>query len=165
MEMTWDLSVLYSGYDDPKYSSDYEKLLQLISLAKEEKLDSENPILTIEFHLKADIQMSSVISELFSYSSLRCATNVNDYEALAQMGKIRLALQETVEADVLFTKFLKDLDLDMLLTMKACEHCVNYYEIDIETLNNMLQEFRYYIFKGHFIDTIFKNEIRSFSDC
>lgn len=127
MEMTWDLSVLYSGYDDPKYSSDYEKLLQLISLAKEEKLDSENPILTIESHLKADIQMSSVISELFSYSSLRCATNVNDYEALAQMGKIRLALQETVEADVLFTKFLKDLDLDELATRSKVikEHLYN----------------------------------------
>ena len=114
MEMTWDLSVLYSGYDDPKYNNDYEKLLHLISLAKAEKLDKGNPILTIENHLKAEMEMTSVVSELFSYSSLRCATNVNDYEALGQMGKIRLALQETVEADVAFTKFLKDLDLEQL---------------------------------------------------
>ena len=116
MEMKWDLSVLYSGYDDPKYSDDYTKLLHLISVAKEEKLDVENPIETIDNHLKAEMELSSVISELFSYSSLRCATNVNDYEALAQMGKIRIALQETVESDVAFTKFLKDLDLDELAT-------------------------------------------------
>ena len=114
MEMTWDLSVLYSGYDDPKYSSDYEKLLKLIEKAKNEKLDLENPVQTIENNLKTELELSSLISELFSYSSLRTATNVNDCEALGQMGKIRLALQETVSADVMFTKFLKDLDLDAL---------------------------------------------------
>ena len=35
MDMTWDLSVLYSGYDDPKYSSDYEKLLQILTFFHE----------------------------------------------------------------------------------------------------------------------------------
>ena len=114
MEMTWDLSVLYSGYDDPKYSSDYEKLLKLIEEEKNSKLDSNDPIGTIEANLKRELELSSLISELFSYSNLRCSTNVNDYEALGQMGKIRLALQETVQSDVMFTKFLKDLDLDEL---------------------------------------------------
>ena len=37
MEMKWDLSVLYSGYDDPKYNSDYEKALVLIDKTKNEK--------------------------------------------------------------------------------------------------------------------------------
>lgn len=114
MEMKWDLSVLYSGYDDPKYNKDYEKALELIEKNKCEQLDVENPIKSIEEHLALEIELNSVVSELFSYSNLRVSTNVNDYEALAQMGKIRLALQETVSADVNFTKFLKDLDLDDL---------------------------------------------------
>lgn len=59
----------------------------------------------------------------------------------------------------------KDLDLDMLLTIKACENCVDYYNVDIETLDNMLQEFRAYIFNGHFTSTILNNETRSISDC
>ena len=122
MEMTWDLSVLYSGYDDPKYSRDYEKLLKLIEEAKNEKLDSNNPIETIESHLKAELELSNLISELFSYSNLRTATNVNDYEALGQMGKIRLALQETVSADVMFTKFLKDIDLDEIAKKSEVIH-------------------------------------------
>lgn len=58
----------------------------------------------------------------------------------------------------------KDVDLDMLLTMKACENCVDYYNVDIETLDNMLQEFRAYVFNGHFISTILNNETRSISD-
>ena len=116
MEMKWDLSVLYSGYDDPKYNSDYEKALELIEKTKNEKLDFANPIATIEAHLALEIELSSVVSEMFSYSNLRCSTNCNDYEALAQMGKIRMALQETVTADVNFTKFLKDLDLEQLAT-------------------------------------------------
>ena len=114
MDMTWDLSVLYSGYDDPKYSSDYEKLLQLINRIKDTKLNDDNPIEIIEAQLKIELELSSLMGELYSYSSLRCSTNVNDFEALGQMGKIRLALQETVQSDVMFAKFLRDLDLDDL---------------------------------------------------
>jgi hypothetical protein len=57
-----------------------------------------------------------------------------------------------------------DLDLDSLLTIKACENCINYYTKDINTLSDMLQEFRSYIFNGHFISTILNNETRSISD-
>ena len=119
MEMTWDLSVLYSGYDDPKYSSDYDKLLQLINEIKSKELNYDKPVETIENQLKMELELSSLMGELYSYSSLRCSTNVNDYEALGQMGKIRLALQETVQSDVMFTKFLKDLDLDELATKSS----------------------------------------------
>ena len=119
MEMTWDLSVLYSGYDDPKYNSDYDKLLDLIKEIKSKGLNYDNPVETIEDQLKIELELSSLMGELYSYSSLRCSTNVNDYEALGQMGKIRLALQETVQSDVMFTKFLKDLDLDELATKSS----------------------------------------------
>ena len=30
MNMTWDLEILYKGYDDPKYISDYQKVLEII---------------------------------------------------------------------------------------------------------------------------------------
>lgn len=119
MNMTWDLSVLYSGYDDEKYRNDYQKLTELIEKVKEEKLDSNNVILTIEKYLANEMELSSIISELFSYSNLRCSTNVNDYEALAEMGKIRMLLQETVVSDIAFTKFLKDVDLDSLVSKSS----------------------------------------------
>ena len=114
MNMTWNLEIMYKGYDDPKYVSDCQKLFEMIEIMKNEKLDEVNVKETIENHLKLEIEFTRVVSELFSYSNLRVSTNVNDYEALGQMGKIRMSLQETVAADVAFTKYLKDKDLDVL---------------------------------------------------
>ena len=116
MEMTWDLEVLYKGYDDPKYIADCNKLHELIEQIKEQKLDEEKVKETIETNLNFELETSKILSELFSYSNLRISTNVNDYEALGQMGKLRMKLQETVAADVAFTKYLKDKDLEKLAT-------------------------------------------------
>ena len=114
MELTWDLDVLYKGYEDPKYIEDSKKIIELINIAKEEKLDINNKVLSIEKHLEMELEISKLIKELFSYNNLRVSTNVNDYAALAEMGKLRLALQETVASNVAFTKFLKEVDLDAL---------------------------------------------------
>ena len=114
MELTWDLEVLYKGYEDPKYIEDSKKIIKLINIAKEEKLDINNKVSSIEKHLEIQLEISKLIRELFSYNNLRVSTNVNDYAALAEMGKLRLALQETVASNVAFTKFLKDADLDAL---------------------------------------------------
>lgn len=114
MEMTWDLEVLYKGYDDQKYVSDCNRLFELIEQIKNEKLDNNNVKDCIETHLKLEVELNKVVSELFSYSNLRVSTNVNDYEALGQMGRIRMVLQETIPSDVAFTKFLKEKDLNTL---------------------------------------------------
>ena len=124
MELTWDLEVLYKGYEDPKYIEDSKKIIELINIAKEEKLDINNKVSSIEKHLEMKLEISKLIRELFSYNNLRVSTNVNDYAALAEMGKLRLALQETVASDVAFTKFLKDVDLDALA--KECEVIKNH---------------------------------------
>lgn len=117
MELTWDLEVLYKGYEDPKYIEDSKKIIELINIAKEEKLDINNKVSSIEKHLEIQLEISKLIRELFSYNNLRVSTNVNDYAALAEMGKLRLALQETVASNVAFTKFLKDVDLDALANL------------------------------------------------
>ncbi|MBE6131196.1 MAG: M3 family oligoendopeptidase [Erysipelotrichaceae bacterium] len=116
MNMTWNLEIMYKGYDDPKYIKDNERVLELIKELNDsvKKLNKENAVNCIEKNIKLEEEFNKVIMELFSYSSLRAATNVNDYEALGEMGKLQMVLQETVEASVLFTKFLKDLDLDEL---------------------------------------------------
>lgn len=116
MNMTWNLEIMYKGYDDPKYIKDNEKVLELIKELNDSvnELDPSNAVYCIEINIKLEEELNKVLMELFSYSSLRAATNVNDYEALGEMGKLQMVLQETVSASVLFTKFLKDLDLDDL---------------------------------------------------
>ena len=116
MNMTWDLEIMYKGYNDPKYIKDNERVLELIKEINElsNELDVNNAVGCIEKELKFEEELNSLLSELFNYSSLRSSTNVNDYEALGEMGKLQMALQETVAASVAFSKFLTKVDLDEL---------------------------------------------------
>ena len=143
MNMTWNLEIMYKGYDDPKYISDNQKVLELIMEMNElvGKLDVNNAVSCIEQELKLEEELNKVLSELFSYSSLRASTNVNDYEALGEMGKLQMVLQETVAAGVAFTKFLKEVDLDKLA--KESELIKTYLFIlksNQETASHMLSD-------------------------
>ena len=116
MNMTWDLEVLYKGYDDPKYLSDFERLQKLIKDMIDvcAKLDVEKAKECIEEELKLEEEFNSVILELYTYSSLRSSTNVNDSEALMQMAKLSILLNETVGCGVAFQQFLLNVDLEQL---------------------------------------------------
>lgn len=114
MNTTWNLEVMYKGYDDPKYITDLKKVEETINKIKELKLDEINPIKTIEASLALTEQLNTLLMELFTYSSLRSSTNVNDFEAMTEMGKLQIMLQETVESDVLFQTFLTKFGLDDL---------------------------------------------------
>ena len=116
MNLTWDLEILYKGYDDPKYINDLEKAKELIKEINELalNLDENKKVECIEKSLKNDEELNRVLSDLFSYSSLRTSTNVNDFEALGKLGELSMMLQETVVANVTFQKFIKDFDLDSL---------------------------------------------------
>ena len=56
MNMTWDLDILYKGYDDPKYANDYKKLEDLISKLQATcaNLSVENAKECIEYFLSND---------------------------------------------------------------------------------------------------------------
>ena len=114
MNLNWDLEIMYKGYDDPKYINDIKKVEETITKIKELKLDENNPIKTIEASLVLTEELNTLLMELFSYSSLRSSTNVNDFEAMTEMGKLQIMLQETVESDVLFQSFLTKFNLDDL---------------------------------------------------
>ena len=98
MNMTWDLDILYKGYDDPKYNEDIKKAEELIkkivSLSLE--LDVVSAKECIEKELKLEEEFNSIILELYTYSSLRSSTNVNDTEALMQMAKLSMKLLHLV---------------------------------------------------------------------
>ena len=114
MNTTWNLDVMYKGYDDPKYINDIKKVEETITKIKELKLDENNPIKTIEASLVLTEELNTLLMELFTYSSLKSSTNVNDFEAMTEMGKLQIMLQETVESDVKFQTYLTKFDLDSL---------------------------------------------------
>ena len=113
MNLNWDLSILYNGFDDPKYLSDVKVLEEAINAQNNcaNKLSLDNVIGSITEYLKLEEKIASVLYELYSYSSLRMSTNVNDMEAAKEAGKLQIMMQEGVSASVLFKKFMKDVDL------------------------------------------------------
>ena len=114
MNTTWNLDVMYKGYDDPKYINDIKKVEETIKNIKNLVLDENNPVKTIEASLVLTEQLNTLLMELFTYSSLKSSTNVNDFEAMTEMGKLQIMLQETVESDVKFQTYLTKFDLDSL---------------------------------------------------
>ena len=116
MNMTWDLDILYKGYDDPKYKKDLEQAEELIQeiIKVCDELSLDNAKKCIEKELAFEEAFNSVILELYTYSSLRSSTNVNDTEALMQMAKLSMMLNKTVAPGVKFQKFLLGVDLEAL---------------------------------------------------
>ena len=116
MNMTWDLEIMYKGYEDPKYKEDFNKVFDLIKKINElsQNLDINKAKEYIEESLKLEEETNILLSELFGYSSLRSSTNVNDYQAMGEMAKLQIALQDTIASEVAFSKFLLEVDLDKL---------------------------------------------------
>lgn len=116
MKMEWNLNVLYKGYDDPKYLNDMKTLEKIIKEINEvvNKFDKTNEILSIESYLITLEKMMVLLEDLFSFSSLKSSTNVNDLVAAEEEGKLQLMLQDTVYPSVAFQKFIRDTNLDSL---------------------------------------------------
>lgn len=62
--------------------------------------------------------------------------------------------------DLIPTYTNTDNKLTLLLTVKACEACIDYYTHDIHTINNMLEEYKYYLTSGHLIEQVWQNDYR-----
>lgn len=133
MNMTWDLDILYKGYDDPKYQSDLEQvkkiILQLDELAKNyQDLEVGQAICD---SLKLNEELNRLVSELFSYSSLRSSTNVNDLEAGEEYSKLIIMLQDSIPSEVAFQKLVKDIDLEEL---SKTYPLINTYKFNLKNL-------------------------------
>lgn len=126
-----------------------------------------------------EIQELSVkqLDELFM-SRVRTEKNyefeyIDNWSEFLLIRRYRKALKEIVNSyrghwDNLYNSYCKliptydntDDTLTLLLTVKACEACIDYYTHDIQTLNNMLEEYKYYLFSGHLIEQVWQNDYR-----
>lgn len=55
--------------------------------------------------------------------------------------------------------------LEMLMSMKQCEICYNYYKKEYELAKDMLSEYYAYLTSGHIFDQLIMNGVRSDDDC
>ena len=115
--MKWNLDDLYLGFDDPKYKSDFDKLSLLIDKYNEipNLINKEDELTVILKYIELSQQLVILVRTLSSFNSLTNATDVSNQESLVNMARLSRMLNETTTTDVLFTRFLKDVDLNKYL--------------------------------------------------
>ena len=111
----WNLNDLYHGFDD-SYENDIKKLEEMTSDFKSlvSKKDTMTPVQFLETYLSLEEKMTKHVRTLYAYASLRYSSNVNDPEPLQYMARLDRILKSTTKENVMFTRYLKTLDLDAL---------------------------------------------------
>lgn len=88
MNKTWDLSILYNGFDTPEFKEDMAKLDVLVAdciAFKERAKELDGESFLVEF-IKGQTAISELVNKLFIYANLRYSANTGDNEAASIMG-------------------------------------------------------------------------------
>ena len=118
MNNTWNLDILYKGFDDEEFLADTktfeEKIANLIALA--EKGSSLDSLTLIREFIKAQNDLNHFASKLFIYSNLRYSANTADGEAASTMGVLMGKLSVTAGASAALNKMIANIEnLDSLI--------------------------------------------------
>ena len=110
----WDLSELYEGYETDKYKNDVLELDKNIEELNKiaAGLNHNDEVKALEDYLKCEEKINILFETLINYSSLQTSTNVNDSKAELEYGKIVMKFQKLVKPDVLYSKFIKSVNVD-----------------------------------------------------
>lgn len=111
MNREWSLESLYTGFDDEKFKADEAEVKRLIEEYTKfcDRLEGnakENLIKGVEF----DLKISALAEKLFSYASLRGATNTSDAEANAVEGRLSEIFSNLASPQTKFNQYLASIE-------------------------------------------------------
>ena len=135
----WSLDVLYTGFDDPKFQSDLNKLDELIEAKnafaatlgeKDARTTAKEALLSIE-------KFTEVFYSLMEYCSLRQSADTNDVEAVSYYGRIIQKYTSSVKSSVAIDKYLGTLEnLDEVI---GDDNLLNEYSYYLHELQKNMQ--------------------------
>lgn len=88
MESTWDLSVLYRDFDDPKIEADFARVDQLTAQMRAVLDSGRETVSVLEEYAGLNEELSSVADQLGSFASLTLATDAGNERARQQMDRL-----------------------------------------------------------------------------
>ena len=88
MEMTWDLSVFYKGFDDPQLESDIQRVAELSHSASAIAAENISDVEKLEKMIAASSEMSNLLSNLFGFIQLNLATDCTNEDALRYQDRL-----------------------------------------------------------------------------
>jgi pepF/M3 family oligoendopeptidase len=145
-KMRWSLDELYTSFDSDSFKEDMNLLDQMINeireWAKTNLQSHDNAREKIEHFLKAEIELSKVMSKLGSFAMLTSSVEARNQDALKTIDKLQVKANELTEPMVSFEKWLSSLeDLDSLIQSSSLlkEHSFYLTEI-VERSKYLLSE-------------------------
>ena len=88
MDMTWDLSVFYKGFDDPQLESDIQRIAQLSHSAAEIAAESISDVEKLEKMVAASSELSNLISNAYGFTQLTLSTDCTNEDALRYLDRL-----------------------------------------------------------------------------
>lgn len=125
---TWNLDILYKGFDDPAFEADYAAFEQAI-----ERLKTYLPTFASSSHSAAVLKnylcdtalLEGLTDKLIHFASLRSSTDSTDSAAQKTMNRIQTTLTKLTETNTRFRKWLAaypDLDRAIAQDATLAEH-------------------------------------------
>ncbi len=112
MKSTWDLTILYKGFDDPEFAADTEALT--LAIAALTRLADEAHTLTPEKllteYISVNERLSTYAGKLMIYSNLRYSANTSETEAASNMGRIMGMLSSVAAPGAKLSKIIAGYD-------------------------------------------------------
>ena len=88
MEMTWDLSVFYNGFDDPQLESDIQRIAELSHSAQKIAAENSSDVEKLEKMVAASSELSNLLSNAYGFTQLTLATDCTNEEALRYLDRL-----------------------------------------------------------------------------
>ena len=115
MNYTWDLSVLYDGFDTDTFRADLSAMDAVIAEVNSFAAEEANADANAFLHRYIDLydQANTLAAKLICYTQLRSAANTADMEAASMRGNLMMKLSATAAADTVLRQrvaAIEDLD-------------------------------------------------------
>ena len=112
MKNTWNLEILYKGFEDEAFSADIksldEKIAALNTLAENAKnMDS---LSLIREYIALQNSLNHYAGKLFIYCNLRYSANTEDGEAASTMGVLMGKLSATAASSAALNKMIASIE-------------------------------------------------------
>jgi pepF/M3 family oligoendopeptidase len=150
MQKTWDLSILYGGFDTPEFKSDLEALSAAIgdAVSAAENLEKLSHKEVVSGYIDVSERISLYAGKIMIYSNLRYSANTSDTEAASTMGRVMGMMSAIAAPSAKISKAIAGFDdLDEIIESdaKLAEHSY--------ILKNIKRDSRYLLGDGE--ETVF----------
>ena len=108
---TWNLDILYTGFDTVEFKNDMDRLNETIPeyIALSEKASTLSPKELLTEYVRLSEELSELSEKIGIYASLRTSANTRDSEAASMLGRLMAATSATAAPSAVIEKVISEI--------------------------------------------------------